>query len=120
MARPSYIVAIVVIALTCVLAEELYSSRFDDVDVRAIFNNAKLRNQYYNCFMDLSPCKTADQRFFKGIFSEALQSGCKRCTEKQKENLEIVLDWYTINDPIKLQTFIAKSIEDLRKKNSES
>lgn len=67
MARPSYIVAIIVIALTCVLAEELYSSRYDDIDIQAIFNNTKLRNQYYNCFMDFSPCKTADAKFFKGI-----------------------------------------------------
>ncbi|EFN60299.1 hypothetical protein EAG_14498, partial [Camponotus floridanus] len=63
--RPNYIVAIIVIALTCVLAEEFYSSRYDDIDVHAIFNSTKLRNQYYNCFMDVSPCKTADSKFFK-------------------------------------------------------
>lgn len=67
MARLSYIVAIISIALTCVLAEEFYSNRYDDVDVSGIFNNPKLREQYYKCFMDLAPCKTADAKFFKGI-----------------------------------------------------
>lgn len=67
MARLSYIVAIISIALTCVLAEEFYSNRYDDVDVSGIFNNPKLRQQYYKCFMDLAPCKTADAKFFKGI-----------------------------------------------------
>jgi len=86
-----------------------------------------LRNNCYK-FCAIIVCNKRDQLkainiFFillSGIFSEALQSGCKRCTEKQKQNLELVLDWYTTNDPVKLQNFIAKSIEDLRKKNSES
>lgn len=67
MARLSYIVVIAGIALTSILAEELYSSQYDDIDIHEIFNNSKLRNQYYNCFMETSPCRTADAKFFKGI-----------------------------------------------------
>ncbi|CAL1680393.1 unnamed protein product [Lasius platythorax] len=119
MARLSYIVAIISIALTCVLAEEFYSNRYDDVDVSGIFNNPKLREQYYKCFMDLAPCKTADAKFFKGIFGEALQTECKKCTEKQKQTLDYVIDWYTKNNPAELQALIAKSLEDLRKKNAK-
>lgn len=52
------------------------------------------------------------------IFSEALTTGCKRCTEKQKQYLEFVIDWYTQNNPVQLQNLIEKSIENLRKKNA--
>jgi len=67
MTRLSYIVTIVSIALMCILAEELYSDQYDDIDAASILQNDKLRNQYYNCFMDMSPCVTADAKFFKGI-----------------------------------------------------
>jgi len=72
MARLSYIVTIVSIALTCILAEESYSTQYDDVDVAGILQNDKLREQYYNCFMGTSPCITADAKFFKGIFMHLL------------------------------------------------
>ncbi|XP_029173007.1 ejaculatory bulb-specific protein 3-like [Nylanderia fulva] len=102
MARLSFIVAIIV-ALTCVFAETLYSDRYDDVDVVAIFNNPKMREQYYKCFMDLAPCKTPDSKFFKEIIGEALNTECRKCTEKQKQNLDYVMDWYTKNNPEGLQ-----------------
>jgi len=67
MARLSYIVTIVSIALMCILAEELYSDKYDHMDVSSILQNDKLRDQYYNCFMGTSPCTTADAKFLKGI-----------------------------------------------------
>ncbi|XP_070163938.1 ejaculatory bulb-specific protein 3-like [Polyergus mexicanus] len=118
MARLNNIVVIISIALTCVLAAELYSDRYDDIDVNAIFSNTKLRQQYYKCFMDLAPCKTADAKFFKEIIGEALQSECRKCTEKQKQLLDFMTDWYTKNNPTELQDLIAKTLEDLKKKNA--
>lgn len=53
------------------------------------------------------------------IFSEALQSNCKRCTEKQKGMMDLIVDWYTANKPDEWQALVAKSIEDLRKKNAK-
>jgi len=70
MARLTYIVTIVSIALMCILAEELYSDQYDDIDVSSILQNDKLRNQYYNCFMETSPCLTADAKFAKGILMQ--------------------------------------------------
>lgn len=67
MARLIGIVTIIGIALACVLAEDLYSDRYDDVDVLAIFNNEKLRDQYYQCVMSTGPCKTPDAKFFKDM-----------------------------------------------------
>ncbi|KYN14769.1 hypothetical protein ALC57_13045 [Trachymyrmex cornetzi] len=65
MVRLNYIVTIIVITLICVLAQELYSDRYDKVDAENILQNNRLRDQYYNCFMGKAPCITADAKFFK-------------------------------------------------------
>lgn len=68
MARLSYVVTIISIALMCVLAEELYSDQYDDVDIKSILENDKLRQQYYNCTLETGPCVTADAKFFKRMY----------------------------------------------------
>ncbi|XP_018046519.1 PREDICTED: ejaculatory bulb-specific protein 3-like [Atta colombica] len=117
MAQFNYIVTIISIVLLCVSAEELYSDRYDHIDVKDILQNDKLRDQYYNCFMETAPCITADAKFFKEVASEALQTKCKKCTEKQKEILNLIVDWYTKNRPEQWEAFVAKTIENLKKKN---
>lgn len=67
MVRLSYIVAIIGIALTCVVAQEFYDNRYDDVNVDDILANNKLRQQYYKCFMETAPCLTGDAKFFRGM-----------------------------------------------------
>ncbi|XP_011702411.1 PREDICTED: uncharacterized protein LOC105458642 [Wasmannia auropunctata] len=66
MARLSYITLIAVMnVLMCVLAEEvelLYSDQYDYVDVKAALDNKEMREAYYNCFMELAPCQTPEQR----------------------------------------------------------
>ncbi|KMQ86242.1 odorant-binding protein a10 [Lasius niger] len=117
MARLICTIAIISIALMCVLAEEeKYDDKYDNVDPVAILANDKLRQQYYNCFMAIGPCVTADQKFFNELISEAFQTQCKKCTEKQKYMLDTISDWYTKNQPEKWNRFIAKSIEDMKKK----
>ncbi|KAL6446458.1 hypothetical protein ACFW04_001194 [Cataglyphis niger] len=93
-------ITIIGIALIYVLAEEdKYDDKYDNIDTLEILNNDKLREQYYKCFMEIAPCVTADSKFFSKIFSEAFQTQCKKCTEKQKNMLEIIIDWYTKNQP---------------------
>ncbi|XP_011160226.1 ejaculatory bulb-specific protein 3 [Solenopsis invicta] len=119
MARLSCIVTIIGITLMCVIAQEdLYTDKFDNVDVPGIIANDKLRNEYYGCFMGSSPCITADAKFLKEVFSDALNNNCKRCTEKQKEHMDYIVDWYTKNKPDEWQAIVVKSIEDLKKKNA--
>ncbi|KYM84403.1 hypothetical protein ALC53_05188, partial [Atta colombica] len=73
-----------------------------DILIKNILQDDRLRDQYYNCFLHLfygnAPGITADAKFFKEIASEALQSKCKRC-KKQKETLNLIMDWYTKNKP---------------------
>ncbi|CAL1680423.1 unnamed protein product [Lasius platythorax] len=117
MTRLNCIVTLIGIALLCVFAEELYSDQYDYIDMNNILNNEKLRNQYYNCFMETGPCLTADAKFFREVASEAFQTKCKRCTEKQKEMMDVVVSWYTQNEPDQFQALVAKTLEDMKKKN---
>ncbi|GAB1860338.1 Chemosensory protein [Camponotus japonicus] len=117
MARLNCIIILISIA-SCVLAEELYSDQYDHIDVNNILNNDKLRDQYFNCYMETEPCLTAEAKFYRDIASEALQTKCKRCTEKQKEIIDAVVDWYTQNKPDKWQKIVEKSLEDMKKKNA--
>ncbi|GAB1860002.1 Chemosensory protein [Camponotus japonicus] len=120
MARLICTIAIIGIALMCVLAEEeKYEDKYDDIDVHEVLENVKLREQYYKCFMATGPCVTADQKFFSKIVSEAFQTKCKLCTEKQKYMLDEISEWYTKNDPEKWNAFIAKTLEDMKKKAKE-
>lgn len=54
---------------------------------------------------------------FSEIFGEAVVTKCKKCTEKQKENMDIIVDWFTKNKPEDWQAIVAKSIEDMKQKN---
>lgn len=50
-----------------------------------------------------------------GLFSEAYQTNCKKCTEKQKGNVKMIIDWYTKNQPDKWKLIVAKIEEDMKK-----
>lgn len=67
MIRLNCTVALIGIALLCVLAEEIYTDQYDYIDVKNILDNEKLRLQYYNCYMETGPCLTADAKYFRGI-----------------------------------------------------
>jgi len=53
-----------------------------------------------------------------GIFGESLLNNCKKCTEKQKAIMDTAFDWYSKNKPEEWQEVVAKTLEDLRKKNA--
>ncbi|KYN04073.1 PREDICTED: ejaculatory bulb-specific protein 3-like [Cyphomyrmex costatus] len=120
MARLSLTVTIIAIALVCVFAaeKELYSDRYDDINIEDILANEKLRTQYYNCLAGIARCKTADAKFFSDVIGEALQTQCRKCTEKQKNLLDTLVDWYTKNKPEDWETFIRRTIERAQKKNA--
>lgn len=70
MARLISIVAIIGIALAIVVTaeEELYSDKYDDIDVNEILTNDRLREEYYECFIGRAPCTTATMKFYKSTF----------------------------------------------------
>ncbi|KAG5334700.1 PEB3 protein, partial [Acromyrmex charruanus] len=116
MARLSLIVTIIAVALACVFAEkEFYSDRYDDININEILANEKLRKEYYYCLLGTAPCKTADAKFFAEIIGDAMQTQCRKCTEKQKNLLDTLIDWYTKNKPEEWEAIIKKNFRERSK-----
>ena len=71
----------IVLVIACLAAyaradeEEKYSDKYDHLDVDELLKNDRLRNQYYNCFIDAGPCVTPDAIFFKGIYNPHCSRG---------------------------------------------
>ncbi|XP_018358864.1 PREDICTED: ejaculatory bulb-specific protein 3-like [Trachymyrmex cornetzi] len=114
------LIVTIINVLMCVAEEKLYSDEFDNIDIQTVFNNKGLIEDYYNCFMEIGPCKTPQQRFFTGIFSEAFQTKCKKCTEKQKIIIEKGIEWFQKNEPEKWDRIVAKTLEDTKKKSAQT
>ncbi|KYN23321.1 Ejaculatory bulb-specific protein 3, partial [Trachymyrmex cornetzi] len=103
--------------LMCVLAEEeRYSDQYDYIDIQFILQNKEIREEYYNCFMEIAPCKTPEQEGIAELFSEAFQTQCRKCTKKQTENLNLVTDWFVKNEPELWKLIVAKTVEKMKKK----
>ncbi|KYN34954.1 Ejaculatory bulb-specific protein 3 [Trachymyrmex septentrionalis] len=118
MSQLSRIVLIIAMyVVMCVLAEEeRYSDQYDHVDIQAIIQNKELRKEYYNCFMEIAPCKSPEQQNLTDMFSEAFQTKCRKCTKKQIENLDMVTNWFVTNEPETWKLIVAKTVEKMKKK----
>ncbi|XP_003700214.2 chemosensory protein 4 [Megachile rotundata] len=67
-----------------VLAEDKYTTKYDNVDIDVILNNHRLLNGYVNCLLDRAAC-TPDAAELKKNLPDALEHECSACSEKQKE-----------------------------------
>lgn len=80
MARLSCITLIIAMnVLMCVLAEESLNSDQYEIDVRALLENKKLLEDYYNCIMEIAPCKTPEQKRIKGTAIYTFNYFCFFC-----------------------------------------
>jgi len=50
------LIAVCALSSSSVLAEEMYTTKFDNVDVDAIISNDRLLNGYVGCLLDKNPC----------------------------------------------------------------
>ncbi|XP_067004743.2 ejaculatory bulb-specific protein 3-like [Anabrus simplex] len=83
-----------------VLAEDTYTTKWDNIDVDEIFRNDPLRKAYFECMTadDDKGC-TPEGKELKKDIPDALATACRKCTEKQKEKAEKVIKWIIHNDP---------------------
>lgn len=71
--RYNYIVFLILSLLMWTFAEELYSDKYDYVNIDEILTNDRLRNEYYDCFIDAGSCITPDSVFFKSKYKFLLK-----------------------------------------------
>lgn len=57
--------------------------KFDTAVIDEILGSEKLTCDITRCLLDAGPC-APDGEELKKVIPEALQSGCKQCTEKQR------------------------------------
>lgn len=49
--------------------------------------------------------------------AEVFVTKCRKCTEKQKDNLAKIVEWYTKNQPDEWNTIVQKLMDDAKKLN---
>ncbi|XP_066590766.1 ejaculatory bulb-specific protein 3 [Prorops nasuta] len=99
------IIFLAIVAVT--LAAEKYPSKYDDVNVDNILQNGRVLTNYIKCMLDEGSC-TAEGRELKKTLPDALQSGCSKCNEKQKQTAEKVINHLRSKRPRDWDRLVAK------------
>ncbi|XP_012153654.1 chemosensory protein 3 [Megachile rotundata] len=102
------LVLVVAVAFVAARPEEgTYTTKFDNVDVDQILHSDRLLNNYFKCLMDEGRC-TSDGAELKKILPDALETECKKCTEKQREVTKKVIKHLVNNKPEMWQKLVDK------------
>ncbi|KAL1493828.1 hypothetical protein ABEB36_009514 [Hypothenemus hampei] len=78
------IVFLLVIIDICSGDNEKYTSKYDNIDVDEILKSERLLRNYMNCLLDIGRC-TLDGQELKKNLPDMTETGCSKCTKKQKE-----------------------------------
>ncbi|KAH8269576.1 hypothetical protein KR018_009536 [Drosophila ironensis] len=84
------LVAILVLGVALVAAEEKYTTKYDNIDVDEILKSDRLFGNYFKCLIDTGKC-TPEARELKKSLPDALKTECSKCSEKQRENTDKVI-----------------------------
>ncbi|KAK5642013.1 hypothetical protein RI129_008180 [Pyrocoelia pectoralis] len=71
------IILVCLMLVTVYAKDDLYTTKYDDIDVDEILANKRLTMFYSDCLLKLVP--------------DALNNECRRCSQKQKDATEKVL-----------------------------
>ncbi|XP_053696136.1 ejaculatory bulb-specific protein 3-like [Sabethes cyaneus] len=90
---------VVAMAVVVVLAQDTtYTSKYDNIDIEEILKTDRLFTGYYKCLMDMGPC-TPEGNELKKHLPDALETGCSKCTEKQRELAVKAINFLIENRP---------------------
>ncbi|KAL5243454.1 hypothetical protein ACI65C_010864 [Semiaphis heraclei] len=88
---------VLVASLVCfTLAEEKYTTKFDNFDVDKVLNNNRILTSYIKCMLDEGNC-TNEGRELRKVLPDALKTDCSKCTEVQKDRSEKVIKFLIKN-----------------------
>ncbi|KAK0167475.1 hypothetical protein PV327_004870 [Microctonus hyperodae] len=83
-----------------------YTTKYDNIDLDQILRTKRLLNNYVDCLVGEKSC-TPDGKELKEHLPDALKTGCKECSEKQKAGSEKVIR-YIVNERPDLWERLAK------------
>ncbi|XP_050681478.1 allergen Tha p 1-like [Leptidea sinapis] len=86
------------LAVVCLLAlfvfaaarPDVYTDKYDNVDLDEILENKRLFTPYVKCILDQGKC-SPDGKELKSHIQEALEENCGKCTDKQKTGTRRVI-----------------------------
>nr|AIX97047.1 chemosensory protein 7 [Monochamus alternatus] len=90
-----------------VVGEEMYSSKFDNIDYEEIIKSDRLLKNYANCLLDKGGC-TAEATELKRILPDALKTDCAKCSERQKKGAKKIIQFLVNNKPDLWEQLMAK------------
>lgn len=82
-------VAILLAVTACALADEFYTTKYDNIDIDSILSNYRLTTNYVKCLLDQGKC-SEDGKLLKEYIPDALVTDCRKCNEKQKASVRKV------------------------------
>nr|QGH51246.1 putative chemosensory protein 3 [Conopomorpha sinensis]WGJ79146.1 chemosensory protein 7 [Conopomorpha sinensis] len=72
-----------------------YTDKWDNLNVEEILESDRILRGYVDCLLDKGRC-TPDGKTLKETLPDALEHGCEKCTEKQKDKSDRVIR-YLVN-----------------------
>ncbi|XP_046970219.1 allergen Tha p 1-like [Vanessa cardui] len=73
------------------LAEDKYTDKYDNINIQEILENKRLLTAYVNCMLDKGKC-SPEGKELKDHIQDALETGCEKCTEKQKDGATTIIE----------------------------
>ncbi|KAH8308656.1 ejaculatory bulb-specific protein 3 [Drosophila kikkawai] len=101
------VIALFVLGLVLVAAEDKYTTKYDNIDVDEILKSDRLFNNYFKCLIDTGKC-TPEGRELKKSLPDALKTECSKCSEKQRQNTDKVIRFIIDNKPEEWKQLQAK------------
>ncbi|XP_058816000.1 uncharacterized protein LOC131679309 [Topomyia yanbarensis] len=92
------VAVLALVSIVSVQSQNKYTTKYDGVNLDEILKSDRLFNNYYKCLMDQGRC-TPDGNELKRVLPDALKTACEKCSEKQKEGTERVLQYLITNRP---------------------
>ncbi|XP_018046998.1 PREDICTED: ejaculatory bulb-specific protein 3 [Atta colombica] len=92
------VLALFLLVVAIVLAEDKYTTKYDNIDLDTILASDRLLKNYINCLLEKGSC-TPDGKELKENLPDALETECIKCSEKQKKGTEKVIRYLVNKKP---------------------
>ncbi|XP_026729747.1 ejaculatory bulb-specific protein 3-like [Trichoplusia ni] len=91
-----YVLVLCALAVVA-LAEDKYTDKYDNINLDEILENKRLLLAYVNCIMERGKC-SPEGKELKEHLQDAIETGCKKCTEAQEKGAYRVIEHLIKNE----------------------
>nr|QLI62042.1 chemosensory protein 11 [Streltzoviella insularis] len=81
----------VALSMFCILVNaQTYTDKYDTINLDEVLSNKRLLGAYIKCVLEQGRC-TPEGKELKSHITDALQTGCSKCTSKQRQGMKRVI-----------------------------